>query len=134
MVKDVRKSVEFYRDILDMNPLFHVDDNRQSHFDGDPSDGDLTFAVMQWNGFQLMLQEQLSLRAYIQHEAFERDPILTGTVYFRDKPIKDVMTNCPEENIVKKPFIQWYGMREVYIRDPDGYMLCVSEKVDGFEM
>ena len=68
---------------------------------------------------ELMLQTAPSLAEEL--DVFEdcATPGLAGTVYFRGYDPDELLPKVPGGHLLKAPFVQWYGMRELYLRDPD---------------
>ena len=126
MVQDVSRSAEFYTSVLGMTVSFFVDKDFNTQM---TPEGDIILASLEWDGSQLMLQRADSLGEELP-EMQGRSPTLTGTLYFRGAPVDDVLSRLSEDQIVKQPFTQWYGMRELYFKDPDGYVICAGEMLD----
>lgn len=125
MVRDVGRSIRFYRDTLGMSLAMTVSPDREV---GWPGDGEgAAFALLEWEGAQLMLQTAASLSAELP-AAFEADPTPapSGTIYFRGLHPDEVFERLAPGEIVKGPAPSWYGMTELYVRDPDGYVLCLG--------
>ena len=56
----------------------------------------------------------------------DQSPSVSGTVYFRGFDGAQILTQLPEANLLKGPDLNWYGMKEIYVQDPDGYILCLG--------
>ncbi len=123
MVRDVAASVGFYRDVLGLSLEMSVAAD-QSFSQGAELVADPVFAVVSWNGAELMLQSVDSLAAEVPDFAAGQAPQPGGTVYFRGYHPNDLPAAIPEDAKVKPAETAWYGMREQYIRDPDGHILC----------
>ncbi|WP_282609209.1 glyoxalase/bleomycin resistance/extradiol dioxygenase family protein [Pelagibius sp. Alg239-R121] len=124
LVTDMRRSIEFYRDTLAMTLIMAVSRDREILSDGDCKDG--AFVILEWNGGQLMLQTAASLADELPVFDGGEKPTASGTIYFRDLHPNDVLERVSEDQIVKGPTLQWYGMMELYLRDPDGYVICIG--------
>ncbi|MBO6783690.1 MAG: hypothetical protein JJ899_10535, partial [Alphaproteobacteria bacterium] len=37
-----------------------------------------------------------------------------------------VATRVDPGRVLKGPVLQWYGMKEIYVTDPDGHILCAG--------
>ncbi len=49
------------------------------------------------------------------------------TLYFRVDDVDTIAARLPAETpIVKALETTWYGMREIWVRDPDGYVLTIG--------
>ncbi len=124
MVSDMRRSVAFYRDVLGFQPLVMVAADRTVLPEDDGSGA--VFTTLEWNGAQLMLQTAPSLAAELDVLSPEQRPTASGTIYLRGFDPATVLGKLAPEQIVKGPLTQWYGMRELYLKDPDGYILCLG--------
>lgn len=124
MVADMARSLGFYRDVLGMTLTVGVTADRQMVMD--PADPAIVFAVLEWNGAQLMLQTVASMAAELPVFDPQQVPAPAGTIYFRDLDPDAVVGRVPADRIVKGPVTQWYGMKEVYLRDPDGHIVCLG--------
>ena len=61
--------------------------------------------------------------------AFDPSKPLGGSValYFRDAEPDALYARLKSEvTVLKPPTTTWYGMREIYFADPDGYILCFA--------
>ena len=130
MVTNMPRSLAFYRDVLGMKPMMAVSPQRDviSLDDTDGAETEAVFVILEWenDGGQLMLQTATSLADELPVFAASQQPSPAGTVYFRGLHPSAIQDRVPESSIVKGPFLQWYGMLELYIRDPDGHIICVG--------
>ena len=124
MVSDVGRSVRFYRDTLGMTLTMTVSSRREVGWPGELLGA--AFAVLEWGGGQLMLQSVASFADELPVFAPDRAPAPSGTVYFRGLHPETVRDQVADEDIVKGPERSWYGMMELYVRDPDGYVICLG--------
>jgi catechol 2,3-dioxygenase-like lactoylglutathione lyase family enzyme len=124
MVSDMRLSVAFYRDVLGFQPIVMVAADR-TVLPADDGSG-AVFTTLEWNGAQLMLQTAASLAEELDAFRPDQRPTASGTIYLRGFDPATVQGKVAPEQIVKGPLTQWYGMRELYLQDPDGYILCLG--------
>ena len=124
MVTDMARSIAFYRDVIGMTVTMMISANRQMLADGDGADA--VFATLDWNGHQLMLQTVDSLAGELPVFTAGQIPAAGGTIYLRGLHPNTVAGRVPDAAVVKGPFQQWYGMHELYLRDPDGHILCLG--------
>ncbi|MBL4892830.1 MAG: VOC family protein [Rhizobiaceae bacterium] len=124
MVTDMPRSIAFYRDVLGMKLTLMVSSDKQVMSEGNGENA--AFATLEWDGDQLMLQTVGSLSAELDVFDGGRKPSPSGTINFRDIHPDKVLDRVTKDQIVKGPFLQWYGMIEIYLRDPDGYIICVG--------
>ena len=125
LVTDVPACVAFYRDVLGFEVSMVIDGDRQMMSGGDYRGG--VFALLTWQGGELMLQDADNFRDEMA-DVIDRDqiPMPAATVYLRGFNPDPVLPRLPDGHLVKGPFLQWYGMREVYLRDPEGHMVVLG--------
>ena len=128
-VSDLARSLTFYTDVLGMTVTMTVDAAQNfAHGEILP---EAVFATLDLDGSMLMLQQVESLAAEVPGVARERPVARNSTVYFRGSDPDVVATRLESGSLLKGPEEQWYGMREVYLTDPDGHVLCVGRPVVG---
>ena len=113
MVSDMARSVRFYRDILGMTLTMTVSPEREVGWPGEPSGA--TFAVLEWDEAQLMLQTVESLAGELAVFAPDHVPAPSGTIYFRGLHPESVRDRVAAEDVAKGPERSWYGMMELYV-------------------
>jgi catechol 2,3-dioxygenase-like lactoylglutathione lyase family enzyme len=114
-VFDMRTSIRFYRDVLGF-------DVASTSAPGD----DFGWALLRRGGAELMLNTA--------YDAGERPPSPDPA---RVEAHRDtaIFIGCPDLDAAyahlrahgvdaEEPFVQNYGMKQLYTRDPDGYTLC----------
>ena len=124
MVSDMRKSLDFYCGLLDFTLSMGVDSNHQTFTDGALRD-DLIFAMLTQGSVEIMLQHRISFAEDVP--VFTKDSIPGGTftLYIRGESADELAGRLQgSADIIKGPETAWYGMRELYVRDPDGYVLA----------
>src|SRR6266850_1963695 len=115
-VFDMPTSIRFYRDVLG----FEVESTskpRGEHFD---------WALLKLNGVELML-----------NTAYEQDarPLAPDSARFAAHDDTAIYFGCPDVDgayaylrargvAAKEPKVAPYGMKQLYVSDPDGYNLC----------
>jgi uncharacterized glyoxalase superfamily protein PhnB len=128
MVKDVNKTVEFYRDVLGFQYVMGVPTNSQEICAELPQDKQLAFALMKNGNAEIMFQQAESLSADIA--PFKGMKIgASVSFYFDVDNIGDYYESLKgKTEIVKELHTTWYGMQEFYIRDCNGYILGFSKQ------
>lgn len=117
MVKDVSKTVEFYKQILGFNVIATV-----------PEEGAWVFAIVQSGGATLMFQEEKSIKEeYPQLDKFAQGGGLTFYIHVDDvyalyERLKGKVT------IAKDLHKTFYGSTDFAIEDCNGYILTFSEE------
>ncbi len=114
-VFDMPASIHFYRDLIGFEVVSTSDSGEQ--FD---------WALLRLNGIELMLNT-----AYERDERPAKpDPYRmsghgdTG-LFFGCRNVDDAYDQLRAKGLdVKEPVIRHYGMKQLYVVDPDGYSLC----------
>lgn len=124
MVTDIHASLAFYRALLGFDLVFAFDQEKNDHQEtaGKP----IVFATLAWNDAQLMLQTVNSLAEELPVFRSDAKPTPSGTIYVRGYHPDLLEGKDLGDRVVKAPFLQWYGMKEIYLRDPDGYIVCLG--------
>jgi len=124
MVTNMRESLRFYCDLLGFTLNMGVDAAHNTFTDGVIRD-ELIFATLTNGSAELMLQRRDSFADDVPVFSADVTPAGTFTLYIRGVSADALASRLPESvAIVKGPDTTWYGMRELYIRDPDGYVLA----------
>jgi glyoxylase I family protein len=120
-VFDMSASIKFYRDVLGFE-VVTTSTPRGEHFD---------WALLRLHGSELMLNT-----AYEQHERPPApDPGRVAahedaSIYFGCPDVDAAYTHIRARGVnVKEPKVAPYGMKQLYLHDPDGYILCFQWSV-----
>ena len=126
MVTDVAKSLAFYADGLGGSIAFTVDADQNSNMEGEVIDGAI-FASVRLGESEMMLQDRVNLAEDAPHAFSASDtPGGTFSMYFRVDDVEAVLARLGDVEIVKPLQMTWYGMNEVWVRDPDGYVVTIG--------
>jgi catechol 2,3-dioxygenase-like lactoylglutathione lyase family enzyme len=127
LVRDLQASLRFYRDLLGFKLVFTVDGAKG--FADKVLDG-AVFASLSCACGEIMLQSVGSFAEDLPSVFSPASvPQASGTLYMRCVPgldASDVITRVPAEHVVKGRTVSWYGMNELYVKDPDGHILCFA--------
>ena len=119
MVYDVPTSVAFYRDVLG----FEIINTSKPFTTGK---GDFGWALMRLNGVELMLNN--AYENNIRPPAPDPSRIAAHAdtfLYFVCPDVDAAYAWLREKGVAaKEPHIAYYGMKQLYVTDPDGYTLC----------
>jgi uncharacterized glyoxalase superfamily protein PhnB len=124
MVSDMQRSLGFYCDLLGFTQNMAVTGDRKVITDGERV-GNIVFAMLVNDSAELMLQRRDSMMEDVP--AFSPGCVPGGTItlYLRGEAVDELAAKLAGAvEVVKGPETSWYGMRELYIRDPDGYVLA----------
>lgn len=134
MVLDVASSIRFYCDVIGCDIAFVVDGSQATFTDGSiPTDA--VFASVRAGATELMLQDRVNLAADAPMVTVDTEPHATMTIYFRVEDVDAVVArldaavgagDLPATDVVKPLEVTWYGMKEIWVRDPDGYVVTVG--------
>lgn len=123
-VSDVSRSITFYTEVIGMKINMTVAANRQFAM-APETVARPAFAILEWEGSKLMLQARESLGRDMPDVEIGV-PNSSSTVYLRGLSPASVINHVPPEAIISGPTLSWYGMMELYLRDPDGHILCLA--------
>ena len=139
MVDDVCKTALFYQDVFDFNLIVAVAD-----FEAEMSGDNIVMALtkgqsLDWANLKLdpndlgsaefMFQSRVSLEADL--------PALKGveigasqTLYLRNTNVDAQFESLKDKvEVVQEPITRPYGMREWYLKDLNGYVLCFGQEL-----
>lgn len=127
MVKDVREAVDFYTQNLGFSLVMAVPETQDGILTEIPKDKVVVYALVKNGGVEIMFQEEKTLKADV--------PSLGGIVIGASCTFYIELENLEEfyeevrgkVEVVKGLFTTWYGMKEFYIRDNNGYILTFAE-------
>jgi uncharacterized glyoxalase superfamily protein PhnB len=116
MVEDVRKTIGFYQNVLGFEVVTTVED-----------EDEIGFAIMHRDQIEIMFQSRKSLS--------ENVPALTGsaigasqTLYIEVTGIDQLYEQLRSKvEVVVEMHSTFYGTREFYFKDINGYILSFSE-------
>lgn len=117
-VFDMGASIRFYRDVLGFDVVST----------SAPGDDDFGWALLRRGGAELMLNTAYDGRERPSAPDPARVAAHRDTALFFGCPDLDAAYAHLRAHGVdaEEPFVQGYGMRQLYLRDPDGYTLCLQ--------
>lgn len=126
MVKDVREAVEFYEN-LGFKTIMAVPESQDVILDSLDTDKPIVYALVKNGNVEIMFQAS---------DSFKKDiPALKDmtygascSFYIEVKDVETLYTRVKNKvDIAKELFTTWYGMKEFYVRDNNGYILAFAE-------
>ena len=126
MVSDMARSVAFYTDKLGFAQIFLVDPERQDISEPARS----VFAMLAFGEASMMLQTSHSLAEELPIFEAGRIPRPSTAIYLHGLCPDAIHARLDPGCVIKAPFNQWYGMRELYVQDPDGHVICIASTVE----
>ncbi|NDY58978.1 bleomycin resistance family protein [Desulfovibrio sulfodismutans] len=128
MVNDVNRTVDYYRRVLGFDFAMGVtDEGRQAVFAW-PATETLCYAMVVSGPVQIMFQSKKSLAAELP-SLENAKPGGAFTLYIECDDLDARYAALDEDTaFLKRPHVTFYGMREFYIKDINGYILAFAQK------
>lgn len=128
MVKDVKETVEFYKNNLGFELIMAVPETQDGVLAEIPEDQKVVYALVKNGNVEIMFQAEKSLKEDIK--IFEKYEIgASMSLYIEVENLEDFYNKIRGRvEVVKEFFTTWYGMKEFYIRDNNGYILGFAEQ------
>lgn len=128
MVDDMNKSLVYYRDVLGFDFLMAVSsDKNDAVFELDESKN-LIWARMKKDNIELMFQEKQS---FLEDVPVSSDIQMGASIslYFEIEDVDAYYDKIKDKaEIIKGINTAWYGMKEFYLKDCNGYILCFASR------
>jgi len=127
MVKNVKETVKFYEENLGFKLIIAVPETQDGVLDEISKDKKIVYALVKNDYVEIMFQSE---------DSFKEDvPVLKESVigasctfYIEIENLEDFYKSIKNKvEVVKNLFTTWYGMKEFYIRDNNGYILTFAE-------
>lgn len=128
MTENVNATVRFYCEHLGFHMLmglpFDTEQSIKEYSEAIP----LQFSMLEHEGAMLMVQARASLAG--ECAMFAEMPIaVSGTYYLEVENLDKLLAGLGKDvEVVLPERITFYGMREVWIRDNNGYVVTLAEK------
>ena len=127
MVKDVKETVEFYQNNLGFKLIMAVPETQDGILSEIPKDKNVVYALVKNGNVEIMFQTEKSFKEAVPALA----NALVGascTLYIELENLENLYARIKDRvEVVKELFTTWYGMKEFYIRDNNGYILTFAE-------
>jgi uncharacterized glyoxalase superfamily protein PhnB len=116
MVKNVNKTVDFYKNVLGFNILQTV-----------PESGEFVFAIVNANGVLISFQEEKSIKdEYPQLNSFVQGGGITLYIHVTD--VNELFEKIKSKaKIAKELHKTFYGSTDFAVEDCNGYILTFSQ-------
>ncbi|CAA6822766.1 MAG: Unknown protein, partial [uncultured Thiotrichaceae bacterium] len=134
MVENVQKTMRFYHDVLGFELMAAVVDMQagmdETNIILDVNDEhSLDWVNMKRGEIELMFQSRASLSTEVP-ELAEVAIGASQTLYLRCEGLQSLYKKVKGSvDIIKEPHNKFYGMREFYVKDINGYILCFAEEI-----
>lgn len=129
-VKDITKTVNYYQNILgfQLEILVSADTHTMEYILLETEE--YLYAMLHRDDFYIMFLKESSFKENIT--ALENSDIGASVLFYIEvEKIDELYTTFQDSpiEIVKELTTTWYGMREFYIKDCNGYVLSFAEQV-----
>jgi uncharacterized glyoxalase superfamily protein PhnB len=131
MVSDIHETIGFYQKMFGFEHVMSVPKGSEDILFQYDAGQQLVYAVIRYGDIEMMLQERESLMENIPG-AFQPDTLTGGTVtfFFATGDVSAIAAKVKGVcEIVRDLHDTFYGMREIYIRDLNGYILCFAQQI-----
>ncbi len=129
-VKDIRKTVNFYQSVLGFSLVMAVPETQDGIEQYFEDDKEYVYALVSKDTVELMFQRSDSFKRDVK---MAKDIPFGASVSFYmeieglDNFYDDIKDKIAE---ITEPQLAWYGMKEFYIKDPNGYILGFAQKAE----
>jgi len=131
MVRDVRETVEFYVNNLGFTLVMAVPESQDGILTEIPKDKKAVYAMIKNRNVEIMFQAEASLKEDVP--VFANIPIGASIcLYIEMENVDGFYRGIKDKvKVVKELFTTWYGMKEFYISDNNGYVIGFAEQAKG---
>lgn len=128
MVEDIQKTLKFYQDNLQFDFVMGVPEDKNEVLAENDFKRKLVYALIKHNSIEIMFQAKENLSNDISY--FENKAVgASVSFYFEVDDINHIYEKLKNKvKIVKDIYTTWYGMREFYITDCNGYILGFAKQ------
>lgn len=128
MVTDVRASVDYYESMLGFELVMAVPEGTEDVVDSMEDGVTYGFAVVKNSEVEIMFQSECSIRTEFPNLP-ECSSGSHAIFYMQVTGIDELFERLEDKvELVKGLYEAFYGIKEFYIKDPDGYILGFAEK------
>lgn len=129
MVSNVQRSLDFYLSLPGFRFEMGTAASKEARFER--TEEEFLFAALRVGGQKLMIQTRETLGADVPQLLKIAQLGATGVLYFDVENVNHLYREIKEKNIpiVKEITDKFYGRREFYIQDSDGYILGFSQLI-----
>lgn len=128
MVPDVNQAIDFYTKVLGFQHVMSVPiGSEQVLFEYSPNTP-LVYSLIKHGDVEIMLQEQKSLIENVPALGEIKDIRSSAVLYFEVDDVvalaEELKQHCP---VVRDLHDTFYGMKEIYVKDLNGYVLGFAQ-------
>lgn len=127
-VKDIRETVEFYQSILGFTLIMAVPETQDGVEQSFTSGKTYVYALVSKDNVEIMFQQTKSFKRDV---LFAKDLPIAASVsfYMEMEGVENFYKHLKTKGLNPTELkTAWYGMREFYLTDNNGYILGFAEK------
>ncbi len=129
-VRDIRESITFYEKNFGFKLIMAVPESKDGIELKLTQGKKYVYAMLQKDDIELMFQESNSFKEDIYFSK-ELDIGATVSFYMNIEGIDEFYNKLKEKNLEMTDIkTTWYGMKEFYVKDINGYILGFAEKIE----
>ncbi|WP_321281689.1 VOC family protein [Marinifilum fragile] len=127
-VKDIKETVNFYQSVLGFSLIMAVPETQDAIEQFVADNKEYVYALVSKDKVEMMFQRSDSFKSDVK---MAKNISLGASVSFYMEI--DSLDNFYDEikdkvSEITEPKLAWYGMKEFYVKDPNGYILGFAEK------
>lgn len=123
IVEDVGRTLDYYERVLGFKLVMAVPQDSRQIVTTREADAPLAFAIIRQGGVELMFQSRRSLSMESPPSA-RQEVVEDVSLYVEVDDVKDLYRSLRDKTTIQKDLhTTFYGMREFYIRDCNGYVV-----------
>ncbi len=128
MVKDVKETVAFYHNNLGFTLIMAVPEAQDEILHDISGDKRVVYALVKNGDVEIMFQAEDSFKEDVP--ALKESIIgASCTLYIEIENLEGVYEDLKDKvEVVKELYTTWYGMKEFYICDNNGYIIAFAEQ------
>ncbi|GHT30274.1 bleomycin resistance family protein [Bacteroidia bacterium] len=129
-VANIKQTVEFYKSVLGFNLIVAVPESQDGIEQVLSDDKEYVYALISKDNIEFMIQRTDSFKKDVP---LAEQEIIGASVsfYMEIEGITDFYQQIRSKEVVSTEMkTTWYGMREFYLKDNNGYILGFAEKAE----
>lgn len=127
-VEDIRETVNFYQSILGFSLVMAVPETQDGIEQSLADNKEYVYALVSKDTVEMMFQRSDSFKSDVK---MAKDiPFGASVSFYMEIDGLDSFYNEIKDKVseITEPKLAWYGMKEFYTKDPNGYILGFAEK------
>lgn len=129
-VTNIKDTINFYSQVFGFSLIHAVPKNSETIHETIQNDTEYVYASMQKDGIEIMFQESQNFKEGI---IFAKDLNIGASIsfYAEVEGIDNLYAQLKQQvKEITELSTSWYGMKEFFIKDINGYILCFAENTN----